>query len=122
MSISQQLKFTMIEYLSSNNEIFLVTPINKIVSYYRSHCLHVVKMFVDPEFNALEEKVFITTLNTTGARDHVSEVERQIKVIKERMRAHHANLTFPSFMRRMTIDLAKHIVMFLNAFPPTSGL
>ena len=38
------------------------------------------------------------------------------------MRAHHTNLPFPSFMRRMTIELAKHVVMFLNAFPPKSGL
>ena len=32
-SISRWLKFTTIEYLSSNNEIALVTSINKIVSY-----------------------------------------------------------------------------------------
>ena len=64
----------------------------------------------------------ITTLNTTRARDHAPEVERQIQVIKERMRAHHANMPFYSFTRRMTIELAKHVVMFLNALPPKSGL
>ena len=70
------MKFTTIEYLSSKNEIVLVTSINKIVSYYISHGLHVVTMFVDPESKSLEEKVVSTTLNTTGARDHVPEVER----------------------------------------------
>ena len=54
VSIIQRLKFTTIEYLSSKNEIVLVTSINKIVSYYISHSLHVVKMFVDPEFKSLE--------------------------------------------------------------------
>ena len=29
---------------------------------------------------------------------------------------------FPSFTIRMNIDLAKHVVLFLNAFPPKSGL
>ena len=38
------------------------------------------------------------------------------------MRAHHANLPFPRFTRRMAIELAKHVVMFLNAFPPKRGL
>ena len=52
----------------------------------------------------------------------VPEVEIQIQVIKERMRAHHAKIPFPSFTRRMTIELAKHAVMFLNAFHPNSGL
>ena len=79
-----RLKFTTIEYLSIKNEIELVTSINKIVNYYRSHGLHVVTMFVDLEFNSLKEKVVSTTLNTTGARDHIQEVERQIQVIKER--------------------------------------
>ena len=79
-------------------------------------------MFVDPEFQFLEKKVAITALNTTGMCDHVPEVERQIKFIKERMRAHHDNLPFPKFTRRMTIWLANHVVMFLNAFPPNSGL
>ena len=79
-------------------------------------------MFVDPKFKSLEEKVFRTTLNTTGAQDHVPEVERQIKVIKKRMRSHDSNLTFPNFTRRMTIELAKNVMMFLNTFPPKSRL
>ena len=69
--ISRRLKFTTIEYLSSKDEIALVTSINKIVSYYRSQGLHVVTMFVDREFKLLEEKLVSTTMNTTGARDHV---------------------------------------------------
>ena len=122
VSIIRRLKFTTIEYLSSKKDIALVTSINKIVSYYRSHGLHVVMMFVDLEFKTLEEKVVSTTLNTTGASDHVPEVENQIQVIKERVRAHHTNLPFPSFTRRMTIYLAKHAVVFFNAFPPKSGV
>ena len=122
VSINRRLKFATIEYLSSKNKIALVTSINNIVSYYMSHGLHVVTMFVDPECKSLEEKLVSTILNTTGTRYHVPEVERQIQVLKERMRAHHANLPFPNFTRRMTIQLAKHAVMFLNAFPPKSEL
>ena len=54
VSISIGLKFTTIEYLSSKNEIVLVTSINKMVIYYKSHGLHVGAMFVDPEFQFLE--------------------------------------------------------------------
>ena len=107
LSISRRLKFTTIEYLSSKNDIALVASINKIFSYYISHGLHVVTMFVDPEFKSLEEKVFSTTMNKTGACDHVPEVERQIQVIKEHVQAHHANLPFPSFTRRMNIQVGE---------------
>ena len=61
-------------------------------------------------------------LNTARDRDHVPEVERQIKAMKERMWEHHANLPFPSFTRRMTIDLVKHVVMLINTFPPKRGI
>ena len=37
------------------------------------------------------------------------------------MRAQH-NQTFPSFTKQMTIELAKNVVIFLNNFPPKSGL
>ena len=79
-------------------------------------------MFVEPNFQFLEEKLVITTLNTTGAHDHVPELYRQIQVIKERMQAHPANLPFPSFTRRMKIELAMNGVMLLTAFLPKSGL
>ena len=38
------------------------------------------------------------------------------------MKAHHANLPFPSFTGPMALELFKHVVMFLNVFPPKSGL
>ena len=64
-------------------------------------------MFVDPEFQFLEDKIVSTSINTVGARNHVTEVEGQINVIKERMWAHHSNLLFPSLTRWMAIDRTK---------------
>ena len=46
-------------------------------------------MFVENEFEVLEShlnKVQVT-LNITAAREHVPETEREIRVIKERVRA-----------------------------------
>ena len=74
VSIVQGMYFTTIEYLLRKNELALVTSINKIVSYYKSHGLHGGTMFIDPEFQFLEEKVVSTTLNTTGVCNHVLEV------------------------------------------------
>ena len=94
VSIRRGLKFTTIEYLSRNNETSLVTYNNKTVSYYKSHGLHVGTMLVDPELQFLKEKVVSTTLNKNGVCEHVPEVERQVQVIKERMRAHHATYLY----------------------------
>ena len=72
-SIIRRLKFTTIEYLSRNNEIALLSSIHEIVSYYRSHGLHVFTLFIDPEFKSLEEKAVSTALNKTG---HVTTSQR----------------------------------------------
>ena len=79
-------------------------------------------MFVDPEFQFLEDKIVSTSINTVGARNHVTEIEGQINVIKERMWAHHSNLLFPSLTRWMAIDRTKHVVIILNTFPPKIGI
>ena len=79
-------------------------------------------MFAEQELQLLEDKIVRTSLNTIGAHDHVPEMDMQIQVIKELMRAHQATLNFPSFTRKTTIELTKHVVMFLNSFPPKIGL
>ena len=76
VSICLGLKFTIIEYLSGNSEISLVNYINKIFSYYNSHSLYIRMIFVDPNFQFLEDKVVSKSLNTTGVCDNVPEVER----------------------------------------------
>ena len=38
------------------------------------------------------------------------------------MRAHHTNLTVSRFTRQMEIELAKHVAVLLNTFPPKSGM
>ena len=54
VSVSRGMKSTPIDYLSSKTDIALVSSINKIVSYYKSHSLHVGTIFVDPKFQFLE--------------------------------------------------------------------
>ena len=61
-------------------------------------------------------------LNTTGAHNRLPEVGHQIKLIKEQMLSHHANLLLPIFTRQMEIELAKHVVILLNNFPLKSGI
>jgi hypothetical protein len=62
-----------------------------------------------------------TILNTTAASERVPEIERQIRVIKERARAIVSTLPFKNLPSRMIIELIHFVVLCLNAFPPSSG-
>ena len=79
-------------------------------------------MYTDPEFNCLDKLIVRTDLNTTATRDHVPDIERKIKVAKERMREAHVGLPYDHMNSFMIIELGKYLVMMINAFPPKSGL
>lgn len=61
-------------------------------------------------------------LNTTSRDEHVGEIERYIRTIKERMRAVFNTLPFQRLPKIMIIELAKNVVYWLNTMPPTNGV
>jgi hypothetical protein len=64
----------------------------------------------------------ILAINTTAAREHVPEVERKIRLIKEQGRGILNTLQFKKMPRLMLIELIYHVVPWLNAFPAKSGV
>ena len=79
-------------------------------------------MHMDPEFKCLGKLIVGVDLNTTSARDHVPEIESQIQVVKEWIRAVHGSLTYYRMPSRMIIELGKYAVIMSNAFPPKIGI
>ena len=60
--------------------------------------------------------------NTTTAKEHVAEIERKIRVVKQRTRGTAATLPFKHVPRRVKIELVYFIVFWLNAFPSKAGV
>jgi len=61
-------------------------------------------------------------INTTEANEHVLEVERKIRLIKERGRGIINTVQFKKMPRLMLIELVYQVVLWLNAFPAMSGV
>ena len=85
VSVSKQTKFTMIEYIPNRPEKELARSVNNIIDIYKQQGFSIHTMYMDPEFNCLDKLIVGTDLNTTSARDHVPEIERQIQVVNKRM-------------------------------------
>ena len=64
----------------------------------------------------------ISSLNKTAASEHVTEIERQIRVIKESARSTWSTLPFNKIPGRILIEMILFVVMWLNAFPPVGGI
>jgi hypothetical protein len=79
---------------------------------------------MDREFECLRLEVLGhgVHLNTTAASEHVPDIERHIRLIKERARALRSALPFRLILGRMIIEMMAHTVLWLNAFPPASGV
>jgi hypothetical protein len=123
-SISRNVKFTTIEYVTSKSEPNLIKSLLKIVSLYKAKGFNPSTALMDREFECIRLQLLShgVNLNTTATSDHVPDIERQIRFIKERARALHITLPFTSIPGRMIIELLAHVVLWINAFPPSSGV
>jgi hypothetical protein len=79
-------------------------------------------VLIDNKFKKLKNLVSVLAPNTTAANEHIPEVERKIRSIKEQGRGILNTLPFKKMHRLMLIELIYHVVLWLNAFPAKSGV
>ena len=61
------------------------------------------------------------SLNTTASKENVLDIERNIRVIKERMGYLTSFLPYKPLTRSMVIVMVKFVILCLNAFPTKGG-
>ena len=78
---------------------------------------------MDGEFGHLRGELASmgVTLNETSRDEHVGEIERFIRTIKERMRAIYNTLSFQRIPARLVAEMGKACVFWLNSLPPQSN-
>jgi hypothetical protein len=62
------------------------------------------------------------TLNGVARDEHVPEIERYIRTVKERTRCLFHTLPFELLPKRMTVEMVYTSIFWLNAFPPSDGI
>jgi hypothetical protein len=77
---------------------------------------------MDMEFEKLKPLLPNVTLNMTAAREHIGEIERKIRVNKERARSTVNTLPYSMMPNIMIIELMHFCMMWLNSFPVKSGI
>jgi hypothetical protein len=79
---------------------------------------------MDGEFKATHGDVAVLgiTINTVSRGEHVPDIERYIRTVKERCRCMYHAVPFQSFPKRIIIEMAYAAVFWLNAFPVADGI
>ena len=79
-------------------------------------------ILMDNEFEKVKNHIQLAHLNTLAAKEHIREIERRIRVIKERCRGNICTLLYTRIPQIMLTHLLHHVVMWLNNFPVAKGI
>jgi hypothetical protein len=120
VTASRSIKSTTKDYVPKRSKADLINSLKKVFEIYSKRGFKIKTALMDREFECLRYDIRGVMLNTTAASEHVTEIERQIRVIKERARAIRSTLPFKKMPNRMIVELINFVVLWLNAPPPSS--
>ena len=124
VSISRNIKFRTIKAIPNNKSGVILKSMQAIIQIYRRNGFAVELALMDGEFVHLRGELASmgVTLNDTSCDEHVGDVERFIRTIKERMRAIYNTLPFQKVPARLIVEMGKASVFLLNSVPQKNGL
>ena len=123
VTLSRNVKFGTVEAVKDRKEATLLKSIAMVVTLHRKAGFTVTTALMDGEFVPLRRGLaeIGITLNETSRDEHVGDIERYIRTVKERMRAIYNTMPFHKVPARLVIEMAKTAVFWLNAFLVLGG-
>lgn len=119
VSISRALKFCTTEALENRRSETLLASIRNIKMTYGRRGFLVTQIAAENEFSSLDSHLANVgiALNTEARDEHVPEIERHIRTLKDRCRSTYTMLPFQRIPARMLVELVYCMTFWLNAFP-----
>jgi hypothetical protein len=77
---------------------------------------------MDMEFEKLKDLLPNIALNTMAVLEHMGEIERKIRVMKERARGTISTLPYDMLPKLAIIKLMHFCIMWMNSFPVKLGM
>ena len=77
---------------------------------------------MDMEFEKVKDELGLVDVSTTAAREHVAEIERGIRLLKERSRCVVKSLPFQYLPEQIVIHMVYFVCTMVNAVPAAEGI
>ena len=124
VSVSRKIKFGTAEFLQSQTNKSLFTAVKQIRAVYMKRGFRITNVLMDGQFESMRGELseLGITLNTVSNNEHVPEIERYIRTVKERVRCTYNSLPFEKMPPRLIIEMVYSSVFWLNSFPPVDGV
>ena len=106
--------------MRSATSLSLAGYIKKFVRVYIQHGFRIVEMQMDGQFEPLRGALaeIKITMDVCLEAEHVGDIERLIRTLKERTRGTVTHLPYKKLPGRMVIELVRFCAFWLNVFPP----
>ena len=119
-TISRDMKFGTVEALNNQQITTVADKLKTVINLYSHRGFSVDAITADQEFEQL--RPWYPMLNCAGADEHVPEVERYIRTVKDRVQSTYQILPYKYIPRIMLIHLIKNAVLWLIALPTRDGI
>lgn len=121
---SWNIKFATLKNIKSRSAKVLSCTIKQVINIYRQNGFQVTLALMDGKFEPLCTDLAKSSclLNTGAANKHIPDIERFIRVIKERTRAIKNTLPSQRIPRQIWVKMVKFSLSWLNAFPQKGGV
>jgi hypothetical protein len=124
LTLSRKICFTAVNHLADRTVPHIFKAFKEMYEYYLQRGLHIKTVHADGEFAPLKPLIESMPgdhmVNLASANEHVPEIERRIRVVKERCRATRHSLPYERIPKLRTIHIVRNVVKLLN-FPPNQG-
>ena len=125
-SISKNIHYSTIDALDNMRIPTMESTIRQLMRSYSVRGFNVVAIHVDIQFKSISDRnVLGPTVNVVSRGEHVPEIERFIRVMKERARCYHSMLKsvgINALPKIMVMHLMRTVNFYLNAFVWRQGV
>ncbi len=125
MSISRDIHFVTAEALPNRTAPTLMKCLGHVYDAYLQRGFKINKVHADMEFECCRAYIAASlhaTLNIASEDEHVPEIERCIRTVKERTRCTHNITPFDRYPPKIIVEMVFMSVFWLNAFPHKHGI
>ena len=124
ITISRNLKFGTVDVMVNQKGETLVEHIRKVKQVYVQAGFNINMAMMDGEFEKIRGDLATLEmgLNITARDEHVGDIERYIRTVKERVRGTYNNLAFKLIPHTLVVQMVKSTVFWLNSFPAATGI
>jgi len=122
VTMSRKIHLQTAEHIQTRTVTQLGSSLSKIVKKYARGGFTVNLILMNQEFDKLDGALGLVEINTTAAREHVGEIEQDIRTLKERCRTICSTLPYQTLPKQLVVHLVYYVAMCLNCIINKQGI